>query len=347
MAKKVYGVGVIGCGVIWQNAHMPGLKRMEGEAEIRMVYDTNVTMAEKAASATGGRSARKPEELFSSKEIDIVAILTPPFARAGYVEMACASGKHLMLEKPIAKDLEEALRICRMIRKAGIKCFVPFRRATRPSVGQAVDRVRSGSLGKPVAFAHTNASGPYSSVNFDHWIQNQSLSGGPIVDFSIHFVDMARAALGREAESALYGGAPTTGRMKADDLATLLVFFPEDGLAEFTKAWAFPPGVKFSHECTYIVCSEGVVSLDPKGDGPFPWESRVLIHTAKGVEEIDSSLPPIDGRAAAYRNLIAGIEGKAALLADEVDGLRANEILDAGLRSRETGRREKVLSQTV
>jgi predicted dehydrogenase len=347
MAKKVYGVGVIGCGVIWQNAHMPGLMRMDGEAKIRMVYDTNPAMAEKAASSTGGHLARAAEELFASKEIDIVSILTPPFARAGYVEMACASEKHLMLEKPIAKDLQESLRICRMIRKAGIKCFVPFRRATRPSVGEAVDLARSGVLGKPVGFAHTNVSGPYSSTNFDHWIQNQSLSGGPIVDFSIHFVDMARAALGREAESALYAGAPTTGRMKADDLASLMVFFPEDGLAEFTKAWSFPPGIKLSHECTYIICAEGVISMDPKGTGAFPWEARVLIHTAKGVKEIDSSLPPIDGRAVAYRNLIDGIEGKAVLLADEIDGLRASEILDAGLRSRETGQREKVMSHTV
>ncbi len=347
LKRKEYGVGIIGCGVIGEIAHIPGLMRMSGEAKIIAVHDANKQAAEKAASNTGAEVAMDAEEIFNSKEIDIVSILTPPFARMKYVEQACEAGKHLMLEKPIALDMSESVAICRLIRKSGIKCFVPMRRATRPSVGEAVNLVRAGKLGKPMAFAHTNLSGPYSTSNPDHWMQNQKLSGGPIVDFSIHFVDMARACMGREAVSAVYGGVPTTGRLAADDLATLVVFFEDDGMAEITKGWAFPPGIKLYHECTYIVCSDGVVTMDPKGEGPAPWEARILVHTASGVTEIDSSLPPIDGRAEAYRNLIAGIEGKAALFADEIDGLRANEILDAGLRSRESGRKEKVQRETI
>jgi predicted dehydrogenase len=264
--------------------------------------------------------------------VDIVAILTPPFARVEYVERACAAGKHLMLEKPMARTLEQALAIVGSIRRAGVKCFVPFMRAVSAAHRELAERVRSGTFGEPLAFVHTFLGAPYSWVPLDHWMHDEARSGGPIFDFSIHFLEMARACLGAEAESVLYDGAALTHRVASHDHATLLVAYPGGRLGEFTKSWDFPPGCSYGHNASHVVCRDAVVALGEK----------VVAHGPGGPRELALGQGAPNGRTQSYRNLIEAIETDAPLYASELNGLRMNEILDAMERSRSSGRRESV-----
>ena len=129
-----------------------------------------------------------------------------------------------------------------------------------------------------------------------------------------------------------YAGADVTGRVKSDDQATLLIEYQNGAFGEFTKSWAFPPGVRIGHESTHVVCRDAVAVLD----------AGVEIHTSEGAQNLSSGENEPPGRAQTYRNLIAAIENDTPLYASELEGLRTIEILDAGLKSRETGRKEQV-----
>ena len=333
MSDKCYGIGAIGCGVIWNNGHWNGgLKHIPDKARVKYVYDINSELAQKAAADTGAKAVDDPDAIFEADDVDIVTIATPPFARLEYVQKACAVGKHLMVEKPMSRTLEDALGIFRAVRDSGVKCFVPFARATSSTQRQLVDLIGSGELGDPVAFVHTNLSGPYSWVPLDHWMHDMERSGGPIFDYSIHFIELARACMFSEASQVCYVGADVTGRVKSDDQATLLVEYESGAFGEFTKSWAFPPGVRVGHQSTYVVCRDAVVVLD----------NGVEIHTTEGVRNLPSPAGELPGRAETYMNLIEAIENDTPLYASELEGLRTIEILAAGLRSRETGQKEKV-----
>jgi predicted dehydrogenase len=334
MSSKCFGIGVIGCGVIWDNGHWLGLQEMPEEAQVRYVYDIDPALTEKAAKATQAKAVVDPNEIFEASDVDVVAILTPPFARVEYVEKACAAGKHLMLEKPMARTLEDALHIRKTIGDSGVKCFVPFARAVEPTLRTMVEIAQSGEIGEPVAFTHTWLSGPYGWVPRDHWMLTQKKSGGPIFDFSIHFIELARACMGAEAAAVIYGGANLTGRVQSDDQATLIVNYEGGGRGEFGHSWAYPPGVNLRHTFTHLVCREGVISITAA--------DKVEVHTTDGVRTLDGEFNEAVGRAATYRNLFDAIETGAPLCASEVEGLRMNEILDAGLKSRASGRTEKV-----
>jgi predicted dehydrogenase len=333
MSGKRYGIGVIGCGVIWRVGHWPGLKEMPDEAEVRWVYDLEERLTQEAARETGARAARDAEEILGAADVDIVALLTPPDVRVEHVQKACAAGKHLMLEKPMARTLEQALAIFNEVRRRKVKCFIPFGRAVNEQWQRLVALLRSGELGEPLVFVHNYLAGPYPWIPLDHWMHDQARSGGPIFDYSVHFIDLARACLGAEAEEVYYGGAATTGRVKSDDQATLLIYYQGGKFGQFTKSWAFPPAVKLAQQSGYVVCREGVVSLLP----------QIEITTAQGTRPLEPAAGEANGRAESYRNLIAAIERDTPLYADELDGLRSIEILAAGLRSRETGARERVV----
>lgn len=334
MSEKCYGIGAIGCGVIWNQGHWEGaLKHLPGKAEVRYVYDINGELAQKAAQTSGATAVNTPDAIFEADDVDIVTVATPPYARVEYVQKACSAGKHLMLEKPMARTLEGALSIFHTVRQSGVKCFVPFARATSATHRKLVKTIESGDLGSPVAFIHTNLSGPYSWVSLDHWMHDMERSGGPIFDYSIHFIELARACMGAEAREVCYMGAATTGRVKSDDQATMLVSYENGAFGEFTKSWAFPPEVKLGHQSTHVVCRDAVVVLASRG---------VQIHTSEGVRDLVSEEGKMPGRAETYLNLIAAIEENTPLYASELEGLRTIEILDAALRARETGQKEQV-----
>jgi len=333
MSEKCYGIGAIGCGVIWNGGHWNGgLKHIQDDAKVRYVYDVNQELAQKAAESTGAKAVDDPDAIFEADDVDIVTLATPPFARLEYVQKACSAGKHLMVEKPMSRTLEDALGIVGAVRNSGVKCFVPFARATSAIQRKLAEIIAAGELGDPVGFIHTNLSGPYGWVSLDHWMHDMEKSGGPIFDYSIHFIELARACMGSEASRVSYVGADTTGRVKSDDQATLLIEYENGAFGEFTKSWAFPPGVRVGHESTHVVCRDAVAVLD----------NGVKIHTLDGVRDLSDEVDQPSGRADTYLNLISAIENDTPLHASELEGLRTIEILDAGLKSRETGHKEKV-----
>ena len=332
MSKKCYGIGVIGCGVIWNIGHWDGgLKHIPNYTKVLYVYDIKKELAIDAANKTGAKVVDQPDAIFEAPDVDIVTLATPPFARAEYVQKACEAGKHLTVEKPMARTIEDALSIFRAVRKSGVKCFVPFARAVSPVYRELVNIIQSGELGDPLDFIHTNLSGPYGWVPLDHWMHDIEKSGGPIFDYSIHFIELARACMDSEAKEVCYMGANTTGLVKSDDQATMLVQYESGGFGEFTKSWSFPTNVRLGHQTTHVVCRNAVVTLDP----------NVIIHTANGDREVTAK-SEIPGRAEGYLNLISAIENGTPLFASELEGLRAIEILDTALKSRESGKKEQV-----
>ena len=332
MSARCYGIGVIGCGKIWEIGHWKGLQEMPDEARVRYVHDLDPALAQTAAQATGATCLDDPAPMFDDRAVDIVAILTPPFARVDYVQRACQAGKHLMLEKPMARTLEQALAIVGSVREAGVKCFIPFMRAVSAPRRELAEAIRTGTFGEPLAFVHAALGVPYSWIPLDHWMHDEARSGGPLFDYSIHFMEMARACLGMEADTVLYGGATTTGRVASDDIATLLVHYHGGAFGQFTKSWNFPPGTRLGHSADHVVCRDAVVTLG----------GTTEIHTPDGVSEFTPSRSVPNGRAESYRNLIDAIENGAPLYANETNGLRMNEMLDAMERSRASGAVEKV-----
>jgi predicted dehydrogenase len=336
MANKIYNIGVIGCGVIWERGHWAqAIKHMPDDVKVRYVYDAQEEASRKAAEETGAAWLPDPRPMFESEDLDVVVIATPPFARVEYVRMACETGKHLMLEKPMARTIEQALEIFRLIRESGIKCHIPFARTTSADFRQLVDIINSGQIGKPVMFVHSNLAGPYSWIPLDHWMHDMELSGGPIFDYSIHFIELARACMGLEALTACYVGADTTGRVKSDDQATLILEYANGAIGQFTKSWAFPPEVAVSHQSTYVACTEGVGVLNNN--------NSIDIVTSEGTRTLETSPNDPPARIQCYRNLFDAIENDNPVFAGELEGLRIAEILDSALISRRSGKKEKVV----
>jgi UDP-N-acetylglucosamine 3-dehydrogenase len=126
-------VGVVGCGVVATAYYLPYLAKMD-TVELVAVCDRFATRTEACARIFGAKEQYLDyNEMIARAEIEAVFILTAPGTHAPFSLTAIAAGKHVLLQKPMATDLEAARQIAAAVRQAGVKVIV------EPSSGTPLD----------------------------------------------------------------------------------------------------------------------------------------------------------------------------------------------------------------
>jgi len=161
-------------------------------ASLTMVYDIDSAAAAEVATLAGARVAKSPEDVFGSAEVDAVLIATATPTHADYIEMAVASGKGVLCEKPIDLDLKR-VDLCRQ-RIAGSKVPIQigFNRRFDPGHRAAREAMLAGEIGalhQVIITSRDPALPPKSYL---------TQAGGLFRDMSIHDFDLARFMLGEE-----------------------------------------------------------------------------------------------------------------------------------------------------
>ena len=138
MNKKLK-VGIIGCGGIANSKHMPGLKSVE-EAEMVAFCDLEIERAEKAKAEYGTPDAKvykDYKELLKDDSIDVVHVCTPNRSHSFISIDALRAGKHVMVEKPMAKTAAEAEEMVRVAKETGKKLTIGYQNRCRPEFPDA------------------------------------------------------------------------------------------------------------------------------------------------------------------------------------------------------------------
>src|SRR5215212_3499647 len=101
-----------------------------------------------AAAALGAeRSFATAEELVEASDVDVVHICAPNHLHGPLAEAALAAGKHVVCEKPLALDADEASALTDAASASGRVAAVPFVYRFYPTAREARERVRSGATG--------------------------------------------------------------------------------------------------------------------------------------------------------------------------------------------------------
>ena len=145
-------VGILGVGEMGKR-HAENLRRMVPEAELVAVADVDHARARKVASELEiEHSFGSFEGLLERKDIHTVLIATPDKFHAQGICAAAAAGKDIFCEKPLATNLEDALRARKAVADAGVRLQIGFMRRYDPAYAAAMKRVEGGEIGEPVIF---------------------------------------------------------------------------------------------------------------------------------------------------------------------------------------------------
>ena len=100
------GVGIIGCGRIAQERHLPEYQE-NPNAVIIGVYDVNMDRAREIAEKYSAKAYSSYEELLKDPKIDAVSVCSANSTHAEISVAALNAGKHVLCEKPMAITYEE------------------------------------------------------------------------------------------------------------------------------------------------------------------------------------------------------------------------------------------------
>lgn len=133
---------VIGCGAVGE-IHTQCLSQLDG---MRMVAycDTFLGRAKALHQKYGGwYSTSDPEQVFLDDTIDAVYICTHHDTHGMLAIKGCETGKHMMIEKPLALSLEECYRVGEAVEKSGVKLMTAFKMRYYPMVKRARNSSRN------------------------------------------------------------------------------------------------------------------------------------------------------------------------------------------------------------
>ena len=189
--KSDYGIGIVGCGGIVNYAHLVAYKNHG--LNVVACHDANLEAARKTAEAHGiPRVYERLDDLLADPDIAIVDIAVQPWHQRAIAEQALAAGKHLLCQKPLSDNFEDAKAIVEAGRRAGRKVAVNQQMRWDAGIAAAHDLTAQGVIGQPTdAQIQVTTNTP--------WHMWPWLAESPrleVLYHSIHYLDAMRFLFG-------------------------------------------------------------------------------------------------------------------------------------------------------
>jgi len=191
MAEKKVRIGIIGCGGIANGKHMPALKRVP-QAEMVAFCDLVEERAVKAAKEYGTADAKvytDYKELLKDETIDAVHVLTPNRAHSFITVDALNAGKHVMCEKPMAINSEEAKKMLDAAKANDKVLTIGYQNRQRADSQYLKLEADQGTFGE-IYFAKATAIRRRAVPTWGVFINEYEQGGGPLIDIGTHALDL-------------------------------------------------------------------------------------------------------------------------------------------------------------
>ena len=239
---KVIKLGIIGLGYIGQ-IHLRHSLRLPN-AEVTAVADVSKKALKKAKSAGVKKTFTNYEDLMKDSEIDAVIIALPTHLHLQCAKKAAESQKNIFLEKPMARNVEEAKEILAVSRKNSVKLMIGYPFRFDETFRNTKEKLVGGLFGDiENAEASYISSGPffhradgYSPVPVPDWWFNKDLTGGGVlIDLGSHMINLLRWYFGEITDIKGYFGHRLN--LDIEDSAMCLAKFESGTVAAINVGW--------------------------------------------------------------------------------------------------------------
>lgn len=342
--KSQIGIGVIGCGTIAERMVTAWKPNMKG-ARIAAISDVNLARIDalkaKFPEAKGFEDYRA---LLADPGVDAVLVLTPNFMHAENTIAAAQAGKHVLCQKPMAMNLDEARRMIDAARANKVTLMASFVQRFWVPFVKARELLEQGAIGQILSvrsqFSHSGIGKYYKPAS--NWFLDPAKSGGgPLSDLGVHHFDVLRWIVDAEitdvsAEMGALGGAEGQENCAAINLRFANGVLGQGFYAFVTQA---PPGVTLQRLEIYGTIGTIMVTLQNPARPTLQLVAESGPAATFGgwidvpvVETVPAFSPMLQHFVDCIR------DGKRPVTTGE-DGYRSVEVIQAAYTSAREGRR--------
>ncbi len=190
-------IGVIGCGRISENAHMPALNGMQN-VRIKYACDIILEKAEKFKKLFDKveQVTEDYKQVLADPEVEAVYVLTPNYAHYTITMDALRAGKHVFCEKPITVNYKLSCEMAQEAEKQNKILQIGVCNRYNKSIEIIEDYIKSGKLGKVYhVYCSFRSFRSIPGLGGDFTTKSQS-GGGVLIDWGVHFLDLILYVLG-------------------------------------------------------------------------------------------------------------------------------------------------------
>jgi len=279
--------GIVGCGRIAPR-HAAALAD-NPRAKLVAVADILRNRALHFAQTYNAKPCFDYHDLLADPEIDCVNICTPSGLHAAMALEAFRAGKHVIVEKPMAMDPDDADRMINAARDAGRKLCVVLQNRYNPPMQDLQRALRAGKIGRVLLASVTVRWYRPQEYYEDGWHGTKAMDGGALMNQSIHHIDALQWLMNEPVDTVFAYTGTLAHRMEAEDVGVVVMRFASGALATVEGSTiTFPQNLEaslafFGEKGSLKV---GGTALNRKIfwkiDGELEHEKELLIH-----DEID------------------------------------------------------------
>jgi myo-inositol 2-dehydrogenase/D-chiro-inositol 1-dehydrogenase len=298
--------GLIGAGKAGElHAHAIGASR---RARFVWIADPDRARGEALAARYGTRHIADFREGLG--DVDAVNVCAPHHLLAGIAVTVAQSGRHILLEKPMAVSVREADTVLAATRSAGVTLMVGFVHRYRPDVARAYELVQAGAIGRPQFVVDRTANGDLET--WPAWVRQSKHGGGLLMYSGVHRIDRARWFLGQNVIAVHGSTASLVENTDVDSSSAALLVCDRGGRAALTQHFHVHD-IPFTWE-TDIHGPEGMIRIRT-GHGIDVTTGRGTVTEPAGPDrkfegEVEAFIDALEGKPTPIPN---GEDGRAVL----------------------------------
>lgn len=325
--------GIMGTARIATQRVMPAMENARLTALVGIASRTLQKAQDVAESFGMPKAYGSYEEMLEDPEIEAVYIPLPNGFHAEWCIKSMRAGKHVLCEKPITLNADEARQIEAVRDETGMYCLEAYASRFNPIQQQAVEITRSGQIGD-LRFIHTISTFYMETHDPDNVRLRAGIGGGALYDMGCYAIDAQRLLAGRIPQS-VQTTMDWSERFDVDMSGSAVLDYG-DGLLG-TIQWGFnaPWGGPFS------VLGEGGSLTGPYGWGAPEGKAAMLLRV-EGEDLQEFAPEQTNGYTSEVQDLSEAVRGEHAPKYVDQSLVENMRVIDALYASQQSGRAEEV-----
>lgn len=300
---KKLKVGIVGAGKIAEVLHIPNTVLSE-YAELVTIADPSLQRLDYFKKKLEGHRISfyvDYQEMLQKEDIDAVIVAVPNALHAKVSIDALESGKSVLVEKPMATNSHEALKMIEAAKKSKKVLMVNHSQRFFPHHQKAKEIVQSGILGEirlvKTMFGH---AGPENwSPNAAWFFDKDVAMFGALGDLGVHKVDLIRYITGLDIVQCTGFIATLEKRASVEDVASAILKLSNSALATLDSNW-ITKGLEenyfvvYGEKGTMKVGQTDPTKIDIYLEKPFRMHGEIVLRPLFTNEDPYWKMPIID-----------------------------------------------------
>ncbi|MBQ8742539.1 MAG: Gfo/Idh/MocA family oxidoreductase [Clostridia bacterium] len=326
--------GILGCGMI-ANVHAQALSQAKG-AVLYGVCDNDSSRAEKFSRDHGVKFYESYNDMLGDRDIDAICICTPSCFHAQNAIDAMMSGKHVVLEKPMALTVADAERVIEVSERSGKILTVISQLRFSSDIAKVKKLISENAFGKislcSLYMKYYRSKEYYASGS---WRGKKAFDGGgALMNQGIHGVDLLTYIVGNVVD--VKGCVRTLSHdIEVEDSAVATLRFENGALGVIEASTCAYPGfnrrIEICGDKGYVIIRENRIEELMINGERVETESFVSESTSSDPSAVQSDMHKLQ-----IENFVNAINGDEDILVDCHAGKKALEIIEAIYKTSES-----------